>query len=143
MKNNFKANLIIVLALLMGISCGSKEPQKKDNRPFIGTQDIHDEIAGSSYRTRAKAYYVVRDTDTSLFSCIFSEAKADSGIIARINFHKELTYDQQLSELKLIFPEAAKDFDMKRLKGFGLGRSGRIRRSCCTYHPAISGALRK
>lgn len=122
MRNSINASLVM-LTLLTGSACGGKAPQAvQQETTVIGYKDITEEMAGSAYRTRARSYYVVRGQDTSRFSCIFSEAKADSGVHVYVDFRKEETYDRQLDEMKLIFPRAAKDFDMKALKGLGIGR---------------------
>lgn len=122
MKNSINASLVI-LFFLTGNACGDKAPQTgPQETTVIGYKDITDEMAGSAYRTRARSYYVVRGTDTSAFSCIFSEAKADSSVLVHIGFREEETYDRQYEEMKLIFPQAAKDFDMKALTGLGIGR---------------------
>lgn len=119
MKNSIKASLLILS--LAGTSCKDKD-QQHTNSIVIGTKEDKDEIAGSSYRIRAKSYFVVQGKDTSDFSCIFSETKTDSSINISINFQKNLSYDQQLQEMKLIFPRAARDFNMKRLNSLGIGR---------------------
>jgi hypothetical protein len=122
MKNSISAGLVI-LVLLTGNACGGKATQTgQQETVIIGYKDIKEEMAGSAYRTRARSYYVVRGQDTSRFSCIFSESKADSSVQVHLNFRKEETYDRQYDEMKLIFPRAAKDFDMKALTGLGIGR---------------------
>ena len=121
MKNSIRVSLIL-FSLIIGTSCRDKQAEEDTNSTVIGYQEITDELAGSAYRTRARSYFVVQDQDTSNFSCIFSDAKADSSVNVRIAFHKDLSYDQQLQEMKLIFSKAAQDFNMRRLKGLGIGR---------------------
>lgn len=121
MKNCIQVSLLL-LTLVTGTSCGNKQEEEDTNSIVIGYREIKDEMAGSAYRTRARNYFVIQNQDTSSFSCFFSEAKADSSINVHIEFHKDLSYDQQLKEMKLIFPRAAQDFNMKRLTGLGLGR---------------------
>ncbi|PSK91007.1 hypothetical protein [Taibaiella chishuiensis] len=124
MKYSTKAMLILILCT--GFACVGKNKQEAPNRdseqPRIGYRDITDEMAGSSYRTRARSYFLVRGTDTSAFSCMLSESRADSSVLISVTFRESLTYDEQLNELKLLLPVAATDFDLKRLDGIGIGR---------------------
>jgi len=91
----------------------------------IGRKTITDEIAGGAYRKRATGYYVIADKDTSTFMCIFGEAKDDgkTWLILDIPYLKSLmTYKRRMSELELILPEAAKDYNLDSLGTVSFGR---------------------
>jgi hypothetical protein len=122
-----------ILALLM-ISCIGN--QKKDNAKLtvqnklafdtiIGSKIITNEIAGSAYRKRAIAYFVITNKDTSDYTCIFSESKKDGKVAIDLNSSYAKVskpYRKRLEELKLILPKASRDFNFDSLTGVYLGR---------------------
>ncbi len=122
----YSTQVILVLILCTGFACVGKNKQgpqeQHGDQPRVGYRDITDEYAGASYRNRARSYFVVRGADTSGFSCMLSEARADSGVLISISFRDSLTYNEQFNELKLLLPRAAEDFDLKHLEGIGIGR---------------------
>lgn len=117
------------------ISCSNQTGKKKEaeikaktvnsNDTIIGMKDITNEIAGSTYRKRATEYFTIVNKDTSDFMPIIGESK-DNG---RIGINQNLTYSkknkiysQRLIELKLILPEAAKEYNFDSLTTMSNGR---------------------
>lgn len=129
---NFKITIGLVAFLLM--SC--KENDQKDlskmaiGNPntvetLIGSKPISDEIAGSKFRKRAIGYFVITGTDTSDYTCIFTESKADGKIGINLNIpylKAKMSYRQRLKEIKLILPKASNDFNFDSLTSIGFGR---------------------
>ena len=92
---------------------------------LIGEVEITNEIAGSSYRNRAKGYFVIIEKDTSNYIPVFTESKKNSSIsiIQNLSYSKKnRTYAQRLKELKLILQKAEQDYDLDRLTSMSLGR---------------------
>jgi len=91
----------------------------------IGRKEITDEIAGSAYRKRATAYFVIAGKDTSKYSCIFSESKDDGRVSLDLHIpysNSGLNYREREKEIKLLLPEAAKDFRFDSLYTVSFGR---------------------
>jgi hypothetical protein len=92
----------------------------------VGSRIITNEIAGSAYRKRAKAYFLVVDNDTSEFTCILSEAREGGNTNMELRKLKSgaytTSYRQRLNELKKILPRAAADFSFDSLNSVSLGR---------------------
>lgn len=90
---------------------------------LVGRKTITDEIAGSAYRKRATGYFLVINSDTSDFVCIFAESKDGGKVSMDIRFEKRtMTYRQRMTELKRILPEVGKDFELDSLRSLYLGR---------------------
>lgn len=121
----YSTSACLVLCLIAAFACSDKDQDQRKKTTVhlqVGYRNITDEEPGAAYRTRARHYFTIRGSDTSGFTCIFSESKADSSVRISAQFQPDLTYEQQLEELETLLPEAAKDFDMSRLKGIGIGR---------------------
>ena len=88
----------------------------------IGSRMVTDELAGSAYRERAKAYFLLSGRDTSDFICYVAESRDDHRINMDIRFKNNKTYRRHLNELHKIIPEAAKDFNMDSLSSVYIGR---------------------
>ena len=130
-----KNSILIFLLFVVFYSCSNQNEQKKKieneikiekfSDTIIGKKNITNEIAGSAYRKRATGYFVVVKKDTSGFMPIFSESKDNGriGISQKLPYSNETeTYFQRLSELKLILPEAAKEFNFDSLSNMSIGR---------------------
>jgi hypothetical protein len=92
---------------------------------IVGNKAITDEIAGSSYRKRATGYFVIIDKDTSDYTCIFTQSKDNGKVSINLNIpysKTAMTYRQRLDELKIILPQAAKDYDFNSLSSISFGR---------------------
>ncbi|MBK7885274.1 MAG: hypothetical protein IPJ81_16955 [Chitinophagaceae bacterium] len=99
------------------------EPAASSPGTYIGSKDVTDEITGSAYTKRAKAYFMITDKDTSGFICNFSENKEDGEIVMAISNDKEkLSYQQRMNEMAKILPVAAKDFPFDSLRSVYIGR---------------------
>jgi len=130
-----KNSVLIFLLFVVFYSCLNQTEQKKKieneikiekfSDTIIGKKNITNEIAGSAYRKRATGYFVIVKKDTSGFMPIFSESKDNGriGISQKLPYSNETeTYFQRLSELKLILPEAAKEFNFDSLSNMSIGR---------------------
>ena len=130
-----KNSILIFLLFVVFYSCSNQNEQKKkiENEikiekfpdTIIGKKNITDELAGSAFRKRATQYFVVVKKDTSRFMPIFSKLKNNGKIeiSQRLPYSNETeTYFQRLSELKLILPEAAKEFNLDSLSHMSIGR---------------------
>jgi hypothetical protein len=101
------------------------EKFKPTTDTIIGSKEINDELAGSSYRDKAIGYFVIIGKDTSNFTCIFSELKTGGRVNIDLNIpylKKTVTHGQRFKELKLILPKASKDFDFDSLNSISFGR---------------------
>lgn len=90
---------------------------------LVGSKTITNEIAGSVYRKRATGYFLIANSDTSDFVCIFAESKHGGQVSMDIRFEKRsMTYRERMAELEKILPEAKKDFEFDSLRSLYLGR---------------------
>jgi len=92
---------------------------------IVGHKEITDEIAGSAYRKRATAFFVVIGEDTSTFKPIFLESKNDGrvGIDLNLKYASNTnSHAQRLAELRLILPHAFEHYNPDLLKGISVGR---------------------
>lgn len=129
-------NLIIILITVFAFySCSNQARQKQKKETLIqtdltldtiiGSINITDELAGSSYRKRATGYFMVVQNDSSRYMPIFSESKNNGEIKIHPNFqysNETKSYSQRLNELKLILPKAAKEYNLDSLKSMSIGR---------------------
>ena len=124
----YKIPVIALFSILIS-ACGEKAdnsardvsvPSAQDTS--IGSRIVTDELAGSAYRERAKAYFIINGRDTSDFICYVEESKDDHRINMEIRFRNDMAYRRQLNELHKIIPEAAKDFNMDSLSSVYIGR---------------------
>ncbi|HNP19455.1 MAG TPA: hypothetical protein PKL31_13540 [Fulvivirga sp.] len=120
--------LLIVPAVIFLISCGSKNENSNSKSTdayqadtVIGSKAITNELAGSVYRKRATAYFVIIDRDTSSFWPTFIETN-EGRITIIIRLRPEYTYQQQLNSIALILPHAAKSYNLDSLSSLSLGR---------------------
>ena len=91
----------------------------------IGSKNITDEIAGSSYRKRATGYFLIIGKDTSDYTCIFSETKEKGSVIVDLNIpylKASMTYRQRLHEIKSILTRAEKEYNFDSITSISLGR---------------------
>ncbi len=130
-----KRIILINLIILVTCSCSSPTGQKResDNKEskaqsidtLIGKKNITNEIAGSAYRKRATGYFTIVNKDTSDFMPIFSEYNDNGKIGINLNLpylKNAKTYFQRLSELELILPEAALEYNFDSLRTVSIGR---------------------
>jgi hypothetical protein len=109
---------MVVTGVLMACCDKQSVNDSKDNftRPqqdsIVCGYDVAKELAGSDYRTKAKTYVVVFGNDTSRFKCSFMKAKETGVISMDIRFRNDMSYREQLNELKKIVPFAMKDFQV-------------------------------
>ncbi len=92
---------------------------------IVGSKTITDEIPGAVHRKRATGYFVMVAKDTSDYSCIFTESKDSGKVSIDLNipyFKAAMTYRQRLSELQLMLPKAAADFNFDSLTAVYFGR---------------------
>lgn len=125
----FKSFVFLICALL---SCRQNHNDKTiltDDKfvvahdTIVGRKIITDEISGAPYRKRAIGYFLIVNSDTSVFTCIFSESKAGQKVSMDVRFPgASMSYRQRMTELGIILPEAAKDFNLDSLKSIYLGR---------------------
>ncbi len=120
--------LLTVLVAIFLMSCGSKNEnthsestttQKIDT--VIGSKAITDELAGSVYRKRATAFFVVINHDTASFWPVFIETN-EGRVSINMRLQPDYTYQQQLNSLELILPLAAKSYNLDSLSSLSLGR---------------------
>lgn len=126
--------LILGLLVILLASCNDNRQNSFgqttiDNKlivdTIVGSKTITDEIAGSAYRKRAIAYFVIIDKDTSDYSCIFAESKDGGKVSINLNIpysKASMTYRKRLEELKIIMPKSATDFNFDSLTGIYFGR---------------------
>lgn len=127
--------VIMFLTIVVFCSCSNKTEQKQVKEiktgnelnldTIIGKKNITDEIAGSSYWKRATSYFTIVKNDTSGFMPIFSESSNDGRIQINQNLsytNKNKTYFERINELKLILPEAAKEYNFDYLSSLSIGR---------------------
>lgn len=95
----------------------------------IGRRTITNEIAGAAYRKRAIEYFVIANSDTSIFTCISFEASEGNRISIDMRFPRgvrreddDVTYRRRMAELSKILEEVGKDFNLDSLRGIFLGR---------------------
>jgi len=127
-----KALTFALLFLTILSACSNDKEQKQQVSkikevisPIVGRKNITNEIAGSAYRKRATAYFVISENDTSRFTPIFYESKVNGQVnidLHQAYSHPTKTYLKQLNELKLILPEASKDYNFDSLTNLYLGR---------------------
>lgn len=130
--DNMRALKILGILICVLLSCRQNQSDKTvltDDKSvvtldtIVGRKTITDEIAGAVYRKRAIGYFVIVNSDTSVFTCIFSESKASEKVSMDMRFPRaSMTYRQRMTELRTILPEAAKDFKLDSLKSIYLGR---------------------
>lgn len=125
----FKLTFGLLITLLSGCKPNGKDNSMATLNPLltfdtlVGRKTITDEIAGSAYRKRATGYFLIANSDTSDFVCIFAESKRGGHVSMDIRFEKRsMTYRQRMAELEKILPEAKKDFEFDSLKSLYLGR---------------------
>ena len=122
--------LIIFGLYSLTVSCanGTSRPRNAidmfhQTDTLIGRKQITNEIAGSAFRKRAESFFLILNKDTSDFQPIFTESKEGNRVGLDLRFEmKTLTYKQRLTELKIILPIAAEDFDIDSLRSIFLGR---------------------
>jgi len=130
---NIKLAILLLVAFLAGCNNNQQNSVPKEitsenkitNDTIVGSKTITDEIAGSAYRKRAIGYFVVTDSDTSKFTCIFVESKDGGKVHIDLNIpysKNTMTYNQRIRELRLILPIAFKDFNLDSLSSIYLGR---------------------
>jgi len=130
--DNMRALEILGILIFVLLSCGQNKNDKtvltEDKSVFtpdtiVCRKPITDEIAGAAYRKRAIGYFVIVKSDTSVFTCIFSESKTGEKVSMDMRFPRaSTTYSQRMTELTTILPEAAKDFKLDSLKSIHFGR---------------------
>ena len=91
---------------------------------LIGFQNITDEIAGSTLRKRATAYFLIIDRDTSAFRPIFTEGQDGSVslLLHAFGLDKKMAYQERMNELIKILPIASKEYNFKFLRNISLAR---------------------
>ncbi len=105
---DMRNTLLISLVVLLMYSCSNHTEQKVENRKMdeksidtlIGKNNITNEISGSAYRKQATEYFVI----------ILPYSKPTKN------------YYQRLSELELILPVAASEYNIDSLKSIFFGR---------------------
>lgn len=92
---------------------------------LVGSKPITEEIAGSAFRKRATAYFIITGIDTSDFVCVLMEAKENGTVQMELTPRRakddSKTYKQRLFELKKILPFAAKDYKFDSINNVFLG----------------------
>ncbi|WP_068473296.1 hypothetical protein [Saccharicrinis aurantiacus] len=123
--------LLSALNLLILLSCSNgRGKELSRHRHFtsdtiLGTRQITDELAGSTYRKRANVYFTIIKSDTSEYKPVFYELKEDGRIVIDQNLDystRSSTYAKSLQELQLILPKAAEDYNFDSLKYMYYGR---------------------
>ena len=127
--------LLIIFSVIIFCFCSNQNGQKENSetkikidqniKTTIGKKNITNEIAGSAYRKRATGYFAISKSDTSGFMPIFYESKDNGKIGINLNLpysNNTETYNQRLSELKLILPKAFKEYNPDSLNGLSIGR---------------------
>ncbi len=123
--------LLISLVVLLMYSCSNHTEQKVENRKMgeksidtlIGKNNITNEISGSAYRKQATEYFVIIEKDSSSFRPIFSESNGSIWLNLNLPYSKPTkNYYQRLSELELILPVAASEYNIDSLKSIFFGR---------------------
>jgi len=127
--------ILIIFSLIIFCSCSNKNGQKgnektkikidQNTQTTIGKKNITNEIAGSAYRKRATGYFVISKSDTSGFMPIFYESQDNGKIGINLNLpysNNTETYNQRLSEIKLILPKAFEEYNPDSLNGLSIGR---------------------
>jgi hypothetical protein len=89
---------------------------------LIGRIPITNEIAGSAYRKRAMAYFLIINGDTSDFRCILTESNENAQVDMEIRFKRRKSYRQQLRELQKLIPAGVRDFDYDSLRSIFISR---------------------
>ncbi|MET4084015.1 hypothetical protein ABIB40_003988 [Pedobacter sp. UYP30] len=127
-------NLILVLFIVLLTACNDNRQNRFAQKlienkviidTIVGSKTITDELAGSAFRKRAIGYFVIIDRDTSDYSCIFTEAKDGGNVEINLNasyLKPAISYKKRLAELRIILPNAAKDFNFDLLTGISFGR---------------------
>ncbi|UXX80321.1 hypothetical protein N7E81_04310 [Reichenbachiella carrageenanivorans] len=84
--------------------------------------DLNQELAGSAYRKKATGYLMIANGDSAYFSPTFTESieKGRVNLIMRLN--PQQTYAEQITQLQVILPTAAQDYNFDSLSGVYLGR---------------------
>jgi hypothetical protein len=117
---NFRPPLVPISTLLLVtllLSCERKQTeatvsQRAERDTIVTSKVITDEIPGAAYRSEAKGYYVVSNTDTSKLMLTLSRTRAHGRVVVDIRYRPDMTYRQQWRELQLIFPHVLRDFDV-------------------------------
>lgn len=132
LKKYYSAFGIFITIGVLTLSCEqtTRDTSKNIDKALIqdtvvGHAPITDEIAGSAYRKRATEYFVIIDKDTSDYRPIFTESKEDGALgldLRTRHAGKPRPYQELLNELGIIFPEAAKDYNLDSLKRISIGR---------------------
>jgi hypothetical protein len=120
---------IVFISFLL-IACDRKTEDKKlqpdagmvKTDTLIGQIPITNEIAGSAYRKRAMAYFLIIKGDTSDFRCILMESKEGGLVDMEIRFKRHMSYRQQLRELQKIIPAGVPDFAYDSLRSIFISR---------------------
>ena len=100
----------------------SKMPILQDT--VIGSMEIEDDLAGSSYRKRGTSYFLIVKGDTSEFRPIFIESNdGNVRLILNLPYRKnKLNHEQRLMQLQRILSKSSSDYDLKNLNGISIGR---------------------
>jgi hypothetical protein len=145
MKVLFIIPLLLVLYSCNPIQARNDKVLKEKADTIVAVQVVPEEILGSQYLQ--KEYFVMYKNDTSSFSCVITESKIsgkismlykytpyekiatsyssnDTAEVAEyepvVKFNHKSTYNNQITELKLILKCASKDFDLSKLSDVSL-----------------------
>jgi hypothetical protein len=128
-----KTSIVLVICAGLFLSCANHDrnkPTAASNLPVgdtvVGKKTITGELAGSAYRKRATAYFIISGSDTSDYSVFFTENKDDGkvSIITQYDLYnkKGKLYSTRREEFKRILPVAGKEYNLDSLTGIEIGR---------------------
>ncbi|WP_422360999.1 hypothetical protein [Reichenbachiella sp.] len=108
-------------------SCQSKESKQTQSTAsqsdtIVLRFDVNEELAGSAYREKATGYLLVVNQDSTLYFPAFTKSKKDGRVGLILGLHPSLTYAEQMQQLQVILPYAARDYNFDSLSGVYVGR---------------------
>lgn len=119
---------ISVSALLIGCGQGNHDGSELatalSNDTTVFSIDVSDQVAGSTYITRARQYYIVSSNDTLNFTCIFRQS-VDGKLrldLAIPYITRELYYRERLQLLRKTLRTASQEFKFDSLTSVSYGR---------------------
>lgn len=116
----------ILALLLLSTSCIPHEQSNTASQTIeldtlVAKIDMNDILSGSAYRKRATGYYLIINGDSSIYLPTLTESK-EGKLSLMLGLQPKHTYQQQLDQLALILPYAAKEYNFDSLNGIYVGR---------------------
>lgn len=116
----------IHILFIVFLACQPKEKPASDPKTYksdtvVVTVDMNETLAGSAYRKRATGYFLMINNDSSIYMPSFTESN-EGKVSLMLGLHPLLTYQEQMEQLHVLLPAAAKTYNFDSLNGIYLGR---------------------